>query len=373
VRGTPGATLRVLLVSAYHTGSHAQWAEGYAAASRHDIRLVGHEGRFWKWRLSGGAPTLAEEVRRAVADMGAPEVVLATSMVDVAGLLGLMRREIDAPVAVYMHENQVTYPLMGRTREEHRLGLITWMTLLAADAVAFNSDYHRDTLLEGMPRFLRSFPDRSHLHLVDGVADKAVVLPVGIDLQRLDVIPRVTSDPPLILWNHRWDPDKDPDAFLDMADDLVRSGAAFRLALAGERFANQSEEFGERIRRLSARVVADEHLPSGRYDALLREADLVVSTARQEYFGVSVVEAMHAGAFPILPDRLVYPERVPHAMRDRCLYRGRDQGVALIRGALDDIDAARRDASTLREATESFDWAVVAPRYDEWLGSITGS
>jgi glycosyltransferase involved in cell wall biosynthesis len=373
VRPTVEATLRVLLVSAYHTGSHAQWAQGYAGASRHEVSVVSHEGQFWKWRLSGAAPTLAEDIRRALADLGSPDVVLATSMVDLSGLLGLLRRELDVPVAVYMHENQVTYPLMGRTREEHRLGLITWMSLLAADGVAFNSDYHRDTLFETLPAFLRAFPDRRHLHLVDDVADKAVTLPVGVDLRRLDSIPRRIAEPPRIMWNHRWDPDKDPGLFLDMVGELAGSGSAFRLALAGERFANQAEEFGERIRALSYRVVADEHLPSDRYDALLREADLVVSTARQEHFGVSVVEAMHAGAFPILPDRLVYPERVPYAMRDRCLYRGRDQGVALMRRALDDIDATRRDAASLREVTEPFDWAVVAPRYDEWLGSITAS
>jgi glycosyltransferase involved in cell wall biosynthesis len=373
VSGTAQAALRILLVSAYHTGSHAQWAEGYAAASRHQVRIVSHEGQFWKWRLSGAAPTLADDIRRALREAGPPDIVLATSMVDVAGLLGLLRRELDAPLAVYMHENQITYPLIGRTRQEHRLGLVTWMSLVAADAVAFNSAFHRDALLSALPGFLRAFPDRSHVHLVDGVADKSVVMPVGVDLRRLEAIPRRVSEPPLILWNHRWDPDKDPGGFLGMVHDLAQSGAEFRLALAGERFANQAQEFGDLMDGLSDHVVVDAHLPAERYDSLVRGADLVVSTARQEYFGVSVVEAMHAGAFPILPDRLVYPERVPCRMRDRCLYRGRDHGVALMRAALDDIDSTRRDATALRPVTERFDWTVMAPRYDEWLGSITGS
>lgn len=357
----------------YHTGSHEQWANGYAGASHHDVRVISHEGRFWKWRLSGGAPTLADEVRRALAEWTAPDVVLATSMVDVAGLLGLLRRELDAPVALYMHENQVTYPLVGRTREEHRLGLITWMAMLAADRVAFNSRYHRDAFFTALPEFLGAFPDRRHLHLVDAVASKATVLPVGVDLARLDAVDRAESDPPLVLWNHRWDPDKDPDAFLDIVGDLARSGAEFELALGGERFANQADEYGERVRRLGARVVVDRHLPPEEYSGLLRRSDLVVSTARQEYFGVSVVEAMHAGALPILPDRLVYPERVPAALHHRCLYRTRNQAVALMRAALDDVSSTRSDAAALRSVTERFDWGVVAPAYDDWLGSMTGS
>lgn len=365
--------LRVFLVSSYHTGSHAQWASGYAGASRHRVHLVTHEGRFWKWRLSGGAATLAGEVRRAMGEVGPPDVILATSMVDLAGLLGMLRHDLAVPAALYMHENQVTYPVAGRTRAEHRLGLITWLSMLAASGIAINSAYHRDALFDALGPFLRSFPDRRHHHLIDEVAARVEVLPVGVDLKRLDAHRRRSVDPPLLLWNHRWDPDKAPDEFLGMAAELAAAGVDFRLALAGERFANQVAEFDEMVRPLADRVVVDRHLGRDEYDRLLRDTDVVVSTARQEFFGVSVVEAMHAGAFPVLPDRLVYPERLPEALHDRCLYRGRVHGVDLIRRAMGDIDATRRDGARLRGMTASFDWEVVAPRYDSWLASMTGS
>jgi glycosyltransferase involved in cell wall biosynthesis len=365
--------LLVFLISPYHGGSHAQWAEGYAAASRHSVYIIGHEARFWKWRMSGGAATLADGVRRAIGDVGHPDVLLATSMVDLAGLLGLLRRDTAAPAALYMHENQVTYPAAGRTRSEHRLGLITWLSMLAADGIAINSEYHRTALFDSLPAFLRLFPDRTHHHLVDEVAAGVEVLPVGIDLKRLDAHPRQASEPPLILWNHRWDPDKAPHAFLEMMAGVAATDAEFRLALTGERFANQADEFGPAVRRLGDRVVVDAHLERGEYDRVLRRADVVVSTARQEYFGVAVVEGMHAGAFPVLPDRLVYPERVPRALRDRCLYRGVRHGVELIGQALADVEGTRRDAAGLRDVTTAYDWEVVAPRYDDWLGSMTGS
>jgi glycosyltransferase involved in cell wall biosynthesis len=372
VSGSSGP-LSVFLVSPYHTGSHAQWATGYAGASRHRVHLITHEGQFWKWRLSGGSATLAGEVRRAIREVGSPDLLLATSMVDLAGLLGLLRHDLAVPAALYLHENQVTYPVAGRTRAEHRLGLITWLSMLAADGIAINSLYHRDTLFEALGPFLGSFPDRRHHHLIDEVAARVEVLPVGVDLKRLEAHRRRAVDPPLILWNHRWDPDKDPDEFLGMAAELAATGVDFRLALAGERFANQAAEFGEMVRPLADRVVVDGHLGRDEYDRLLGDSDVAVSTARQEFFGVSVVEAMHAGVFPVLPDRLVYRERVPEALHDRCLYRGRAHGVDLIRRAVGDIEATRRDGAGLRGVTASFDWEVVAPRYDSWLASMTGS
>ncbi|HHE70832.1 MAG TPA: DUF3524 domain-containing protein, partial [Chloroflexi bacterium] len=54
--------LRVLVLVPYYGGSHRAWAEGYVRASRHEVSLVTLPARFWKWRMQGGAVTLATEV-----------------------------------------------------------------------------------------------------------------------------------------------------------------------------------------------------------------------------------------------------------------------------------------------------------------------
>ena len=40
----------------------------------------------------------------------------------------------------------------------------------------------------------------------------------------------------------------------------------------------------------------------------MAQADVVVSTADHEFFGIGIVEATAAGAVPLLPRRLSYPE-----------------------------------------------------------------
>ena len=361
--------LKVFLVSGYHTGSHRSWAEGYAASSRHDVHLVTLPGAFWKWRLTGGFVSLAERVKDLASRVGDPDVILTTSMVDVAGLRGMLGALGAVPVALYLHENQITYPATGRTRVEQGHGLVTWTSLLAGDAVAFNSEFHRETLFAALPGFLRSFPDESQAHRLAEVEAKSVVLPVGCDLASLAAGPKV--EPPLVLWNHRWDDDKDPVMFLDLMARLDTTGVEFAVALAGERFVDQRERLDGAVSALGPRVVLDGHLSRDEYEAVLAASSIVVSTALQEFFGIAVVEAIHSGAFPVLPDRLVYRERIPLPLHDRCLYTSPNHAVRLLTEALADPAMRSETTAMLRGATARFDWRQVAPAYDAWLESLT--
>jgi glycosyltransferase involved in cell wall biosynthesis len=52
----------------------------------------------------------------------------------------------------------------------------------------------------------------------------------------------------------------------------------------------------------------------------LSEGSIVISTAIQENFGISVLEAVYSGCLPLLPRRLVYPELIPPEYHDCVLY-----------------------------------------------------
>ena len=97
---------------------------------------------------------------------------------------GTKRRE--CPVAMYFHENQLSYPPGPRQKHDLGLSFINYASALAADAVFFNSAYHQSAFLDELPRLLKHYPDYNELHTVGLIHDKARVLPLGLDLRRLD-------------------------------------------------------------------------------------------------------------------------------------------------------------------------------------------
>ena len=75
------------------------------------------------------------------------------------------------------------------------------------------------------------------------------------------------------------------------------------------------------------------------YINLLKQGSIAVSTAIQENFGMSVIEAVLAGCVPLLPDRLSYPEILPQAFHDAFLYRNKYDFIEKLARIIIDIEA----------------------------------
>lgn len=374
--------MRILLLSPYHGGSHQAWAEGYAAHSAHDVHLLTLPARFWKWRMEGGAITLARlAIQHVEAVHALPDLVLATDMVDLARFIALTRRQLaPRPFALYMHENQLTYPLpedraTGPMRRQHgtldrHLVMANVASMLAADHVYFNSDFHRRSFLDALPPFLRHYPEDNELEMLPVLAAKSSVLPVGIDFARLDppLVPTRTG-PPLVLWNQRWEYDKAPGRFLEALLTLADEGFEFEVALCGERFGLGDSETDVAIERLGNRVIANGFANDETYRRLLWGATLTFSTAAHEYFGISILEAIHCHTLPILPRRLSYPEIIPTEFHEACLVE-EVQLLPRLRWALRHPQEAQALAQQMAAATADYAWPVMALRYDRELATL---
>jgi len=361
--------VRIILIEPYYAGSHRSWADGWVANSRHDIELLHHEADFWRWRMRGSAVTLAEELVASIEAHGPPDVLVVSDMIDLPVLLGFARRSLPAsvPVVLYMHENQLLYPLGPAQQPDDALALVNWKSVAAADATWFNSHFHRDGFFTELPRLLHRMPDRRHEHLVAATYERSSVHPIGVDVADLIAARRdddVHSDGPLVLWNQRWDHDKNPGAVFRALVKIAAERVPFRLALAGENQRVDPREFAWVQEQLGSRVVHVGHLPSVDYRALLLRSDIVVSAARHEFFGIAIVEAIAAGAVPVLPNRLSFPEVVPAEWHTAALYPEGELRQRLI-AAMRDLPGSRVAGAGLREVMGRFDWSLVAAEYDD--------
>jgi glycosyltransferase involved in cell wall biosynthesis len=355
---------RVVLVEPYYGGSHRQWADGLVAHSGHELHLVTHDAAYWRWRLRGSALTLAEDVRRVVAEHGPPDVLLVSDMVHLPALLGFLRRDVGDPaVALYVHENQLTHPVGPRDRPDEGLALANWLSMAVADRVLVNSEAQLADLHRALPVLLGRALDHDHRHRLDDVLGRCEVLPVGVDLDGIAPDGHPAPAEPVVVWNHRWDHEKRPARLFGALHRLADEGVGFRLALAGENLRIDPQEFDGIRRRLGDRVVHVGPLDRDGYHRLLAASDVTVSTAEHETFGIAAVEAMAAGCVPLLPDRLSYPEIVPERWHPAVLY-GEDELRDRLRGVLTDLPAARAAVDGLAGAVRRHEWPAVIPAYD---------
>lgn len=302
-RGVP----RIWLLSAYRSDSHAAWSD-WLTANLDDIdwRVLELPGRHFAWRTRGNPLSWLDSLPDEL-----PDRLLATSMVDLATLRGLHPRLADVPADYYFHENQFAYPRSDRQVTSIEARMVQLYGALAADRLVFNSDYNRRTFLEGVRGLLEQMPDQVPTGIWERLEAKCRVLPVPVN----PVPPSDNRDERLVVWNHRWEYDKDPELFAEAMLALADRGVDFRLALLGSRPAEPPGALLRLRERLGERIIVDGKLARQEYEQVLGRAAIAVSTARHEFQGLGMLEAASAGTRPLVPDALCYPEQYPEPYR----------------------------------------------------------
>ncbi len=379
-----GKTLRILALEPYYAGSHRAFLDGWSAASRHEWTLLTLPGHHWKWRMRHASRTLAEDAARALEAAVDPsrsrpwDVVLCSDMLNLPEWRGLAPRALRSlPAVAYFHENQVTYPVRRAEERDVHFGLTNMHTALAAEGVWFNSDYHRRAFVDGLASLLQRMPGPECRDAPGLVAQRSRVEPPGID------VPETFAGQggaggrrpgaARIVWAARWEHDKGPEAFFSALDRLIERGPAFRLSVLGEAFRDRPIVFDEARRRLAGRIDQWGYLPDrSAYFASLGEADVAVSTAEHEFFGLSMLESAACGAVPLLPDRLSYPE--VFAGGGAVFYDGSVDGlVAALASLISRIErgeALAGERQAARASAGRYAWSVRAPAMDEAIARV---
>lgn len=252
------------------------------------------------------------------------DVLFCSDMLNLAEFRGLAPEHLrSVPAVVYFHENQLTYPTLHAHERDLHLAFSNFVTAVAADQVWFNSEFHQEEFLEALTAWMRRMPDHRPLAVIDQVRQKSQVVPPSI-APRPERAER-RSGALHIVWSARWEYDKNPALLFEALRRVRDAGVDFQLSVLGESFQTVPKEFATAQSEFSQQIVHWGFLPKEKYREVLEGADVFVSTADHEFFGIAVAEAIEAGSFPLLPERLAYPELLDlraNASQRRYFYDG---------------------------------------------------
>jgi glycosyltransferase involved in cell wall biosynthesis len=311
--------VKILSLSAYDAQSHRYWRQNLEAMfPQWQWNSLSLPPRHFSWRVRGNPVYWALEQREVLE--GEFDVLLATSMVDLATLRGLVPALATVPTLLYFHENQFDYPSHGQKHGLLEAQMVSLYAALAADRVLFNSIFNRDSFLAGCEKLLKKLPDYVPAGVLAALRDKSGVLPVPVQLAQAGVVKpywpgqqgEYPNRPLRLVWLGRFEYDKGAEGLCEILRLLESIGLNFELALVGQQFRDIPTVFETIRTEFDHRLVQYGYVEAREdYQALLRGADMALSTALHEFQGLAVLEAVAARCIPVVPGRQAYPEIYP--------------------------------------------------------------
>lgn len=397
-------------MEAFHGGSHKQLID-LLKENIDRCAVFTLPAKKWHWR----ARTAALHFSQSIPTCPSYRVLFTSSVLNLCELVALRPDLACLKKVLYFHENQLVYPVRKDQERDFQYGYNQVLSCLVSDVVVFNSVFNMDSFLSSISSFMKKIPDHRPRDLDLLIRPKCVVLhypiqfpdvtrllpkhkllrrPAEIDViitpQDEQLMPRPeqedphqsTSEPrtdqgpvseedtedqmkPLhIVWPHRWEHDKNPELFFSTLIKLKERGLHFHLSVLGETFTDPPEVFLEARRLLDCHILNWGFLSSkDDYLQVLCQADVVVSTAKHEFFGVAMLEAVHCGCYPLCPKALVYPEIFPAEY----LYSTPEQLCKQLQTLCRRPDVARKHV--VKVDTSSFSWTSLKERFESLLAA----
>ncbi len=356
--------MKILVLEPYYGGSHKVFLQKLIKFLPYEFTLLTLPARKWKWRMRLAALFFSEKLKKMDAQF---DRVFCSTFVDVALLRSTGPVWLqNIPVLTYFHENQFAYPVQVDDERDYHFSVTNFTTALVSSRLAFNSIYNLETFLKGIRELIKKCPDLKFNSVEGDILEKSTVISPGIDFtaidkQRKSKITANTSSTPVLIWNHRWEHDKDPDLFFNTLFELDFKGVDFRLIILGQSFVRQPEIFSNARKKLAHKTIHFGYISSKQeYDKMLCQGDFVISTAKHEFFGMAVIEAVRAGCRPLLPNNLSYPGLFP----SEYLYDEKYFNAKLNALLSNEKRLTTQEANTL---TDRFSWTNLKEEYQKWF------
>ena len=167
--------MKILYIEPYYDGSHKQWIDSYKDNSSHDIDIISLRGTKWKWRMHGGAITLANRYNTLKKEY---DLILCSDFLNLPVFLSICKENIKKiPIIMYFHENQASYPWSPEDKDvdlkrDFHYYYINQTSSLVSHWNLFNSLYHLDSYITALKRYLSKMPDNKNLETLDKVQNR---------------------------------------------------------------------------------------------------------------------------------------------------------------------------------------------------------
>lgn len=370
---------RILLLSAYDAVSHRAWRERLQQLlPEYQWTQLALPARNFNWKIRGNsliwAYTEAEVLHQSY------DLLIATSMVDLSSLRGFVPELAAIPTIVYFHENQFCYPQGKHRKDNIEHQLVPLYAALSGDRIIFNSEFNRQSFLQGARNLLKKLPDKMPAAIVKKLESSEVIgVPLHCDIERnmengkalAENKKQCNKDEFNLLWNHRWEYDKGPGLLLEVVTLISQQQLPLRFHVVGESFRDQPVEFSK-IEELLRRHGQQTGLTEGEfgfipdpqeYRKLLASCDVVLSTAKHDFQGLAIQEACMQGCSPLTPNDLVYPEY----LRSEFLYQRKESDKETAEGIVSHLAnwiSTKQSGKGLPKADlEDFSNKVLAEKY----------
>ncbi|XP_062434873.1 glycosyltransferase-like domain-containing protein 1 isoform X9 [Rhea pennata] len=399
--------MSILLIEAFYGGSHKQLVD-LLKEEMEECVLCALPAKKWPWK----ARTAAISFMQMVPHNANYRVLFASSVLNLAELVALRPDLGKLKKVLYFHENQLVYPVQKCQERDFQYGynqILSWFMpkhklahLEKIIGVKRTGDaYQREGLptqqqsgapgsltktssvrlepglCEGQPGLPATQPERPPSPLATpeasskaGASERTNPCQEG-DKQHLTFNPcNILSGadyqqrPLHVVWPHRWEHDKDPETFFKVLLQLKEKELPFHVSVLGESFSEIPDIFSEAKKALGSSVLHWGYLPSrDDYFRALCMADVVISTAKHEFFGVAMVEAVYCGCYPLCPKALVYPEIFPAEY----LYSTPEQLFKRLQNFCKRPDIVRKHL--YKGATAGFSWAALRGKFRALLAA----